>query len=36
MAKDRELPAFRFGDVWRFSRLSLEEWSKKQAMDNLK
>lgn len=36
VAKDGEVPAFRFGDTWRFSRLALEEWSKKQAMGNLR
>lgn len=36
VAKNGEVPAFKFGDTWRFSRLALAEWSKKQAMGNVK
>jgi excisionase family DNA binding protein len=36
MAGDGSIPGFKLGEVWRFSRLALEEWSRQQAMDNLK
>jgi excisionase family DNA binding protein len=35
MAKSGELPGFKFGEVWRFSRSALIEWSAQQARDNL-
>jgi excisionase family DNA binding protein len=36
MAGDGRIPAFRLGDVWRFSRLAVEEWSRQQALENLR
>lgn len=35
LAGDGHLPAFKFGEVWRFSRSALVEWSAQQARDNL-
>lgn len=35
LAKDGQIPAFKFGDGWRFSRSALVEWSEKQAWDNI-
>ena len=36
LAKNGGLPAFKFGESWRFSRLALEEWSRQQSLANLK
>ena len=36
MAQAGDIPAFKFGESWRFSRTALIDWSKSQANDNLK
>lgn len=36
LAKDGIIPGARVGDVWRFSKLGLQEWIRTEAMKNIK
>jgi excisionase family DNA binding protein len=36
MAQGGQLPAYKFGESWRFSRQAIQKWSEEQAVDNLR